>query len=147
MCVQLYEFFPCSSAEGYYLRAKITIQTLSLPNTFSQFLYETMVHEDGVTYIHLGAQCLNSVQTDLQYFWEIQASKSKYFVITNKFLYFTKVQCRSYAKNQLFWVVWIEEWTEFEACALGFSYWFDGHGCRLHSRSSDGVTICIGDVW
>lgn len=34
LCVQLSEPSPCSSAEGYYLRAKIIVQTLSLPNTF-----------------------------------------------------------------------------------------------------------------
>ena len=37
LCVQLYGSSILSSAEGLFLRAKIKIQTLSLPNTFSQY--------------------------------------------------------------------------------------------------------------
>ena len=48
MCTALRDSL-CSSAEGLYLRAKINYETLSLPSTFTPFLYGSQCMMIGVT--------------------------------------------------------------------------------------------------
>ena len=59
LCVQLYGSSILSSAEGLFLRAKIKIQTLSLPNTFSQYSMRQWCMKTGS---HL---CLEAFDSDL----------------------------------------------------------------------------------